>query len=374
MKRFLLPALYLCLLIHPRAGAAFDDAVIAPDSNPVALSAVEKKISFFSNDIRDRFALYLSRSGKYLGLMKDILRENGLPEDMVFLALIESGFNPYAYSRSKAAGPWQFISSTAKRYGLKIDWWVDERRDPVKSTQAAASYLKDLYEIFGSWHLAMAAYNAGEGRILRALRKLKADDFWDLTTTKYIRNETKDYVPKFIAARKIASDPEDYGFSEIEYEQNFRFDEVTLESPADLEVIALCAETSLEEIKALNPELSRWCTPPNVHAYTIRIPEGGAERFMERLNSIPEEKRFSMKLYTIKKGDTLYKIAKKTGTPLDLMLSLNSLTKKSRLKTGRTLYLPAKGDIKLTAPDIEKLIEKIKDAGLEDSPLNTPKS
>ena len=196
--------------------------------------------------------------------MKEILKEKNVPEEIVFLPLIESGFSPNAYSPARAAGYWQFIASTAKRYGLEINWWKDERRDPVKSTVAAANYLNDLYEMFGSWNLAMAAYNAGEGKILKALNKAKTDDYWSLLKTNQIKSETKDYVPKFIAASLIANSPQTFGFDNLEYHPRLNYDIVTVKSPVDLDVIADCSETSEEVIKELNPELRRWCTPPDV--------------------------------------------------------------------------------------------------------------
>src|SRR4030042_4244229 len=172
--------------------------------NELAEEAVKRNITLFTERIREKFSLWLSRSGKYLELMQGILKEKDIPEEIVFIPLIESGFSPYAYSPARAAGYWQFIASTAKRYGLQINWWKDERRDPVKSTVAAANYLKDLYDMFGSWNLAMAAYNAGEGRILKALNKTKTDNYWSLLDTEYLKREPKDYVPKFMAASLIA--------------------------------------------------------------------------------------------------------------------------------------------------------------------------
>ncbi len=319
--------------------------------NAAASQAVERNISLFSNTIKDRFALYLSRSGKYLDIMKDILRKKDVPEDIVFLSLIESGFNPHAYSIAHAAGPWQFIASTARRYGLEIDWWRDERRDPVKSTEAAADYLKDLYDMFGSWSLAMAAYNAGEGKILKAMRRSKADDYWALLGTKHIRRETKEYVPRFIAASMIAANPQDFGFDEIEYGEPLSYEEVEISSPVDLSVAAECAGTTVDEIQRLNPELRRWCTPPDAPQYTLRIPEGTREEFLEKLASIPAEERFSIDLYTVKKGDTFKKIGRKTGIPVQVILSLNATEKVMPLRTGSTIYLPPKGLFSLDKVD-----------------------
>lgn len=323
----------------------------AYNSNEVASKAVNRNIGMFSNNIKERFSLYLSRSGKYLEMMKEILRQKNVPENIVFLSLIESGFSPYAYSVANAAGPWQFIASTAKRYGLEINWWKDERRDPVKSTFAAADYLKDLYGMFGSWNLAMAAYNAGEGRIQKAMKKSNADSYWELLGTKHIRPETKEYVPKFIAASLIANNPKDFGFDEIEYHEPLMFDEVRLNSPIDLSVAAECAGVSLDEIKKLNPELRRWCTPPDVSDYTLKIPIGAKERFMTALASVPENERFTIDRYTVKKGDTFQRIAKRTGIPVSVVLSLNSLEKIIPLKTGSVIYLPPKGLYSLDQAD-----------------------
>jgi membrane-bound lytic murein transglycosylase D len=310
--------------------------------NQAASRAVDRSISLFANRIKDRFALYLSRSGKYIDIMQNILRKKEVPEDIVFLSLIESGFNTNAYSIAHAAGPWQFIASTAKRYGLEINWWKDERRDPVKSTEAAADYLKDLHGMFGSWNLAMAAYNAGEGKIMRAMKKSNADDYWDLLGTKHIRAETKEYVPRFIAASMIASNPKEFGFEAIEYQTPLSYDEVEIESPMDLAIVAECAGITLDEVKRLNPELRRWCTPPDAQRYILKIPEGSREMFMEKLAAIPAEERFTIDRYTVKKGDTFKSISGKTGIPVPVILSLNSMEKIMPLKTGSTIYLPPK--------------------------------
>jgi membrane-bound lytic murein transglycosylase D len=320
-------------------------------SNEVAVRAVEKNITLFSERIKERFSLWLSRSGKYMELMKEILRGENIPEEIVFIPLIESGFNPYACSPARAVGYWQFIASTAKKYGLKINWWMDERRDPVKSTMAAANYFKDLYEMFGSWNLAMAAYNAGEGKILKAISKTNTDDYWSLLDTKYIRSETKDYVPKFIAASMIANSPEDFGFQELEYHSPLDYDEVVIELPLDLRVVADCAETTLSVIKELNPELRRWCTPPDVSEYTLRIPEGKKDVFFENLSLVPQEERFSIDTYTVKKGDTFKKISRRTGVPVQVVLDLNSTEKIIPLRSGREIYLPPKGKFVLDRDD-----------------------
>lgn len=307
---------------------------------PITLNEiVKKRIDYFKSSISSRFNIWLNRSGRYLSLMKEILKEEGLPQDLVYLVIIESGFNPYAYSWSKAVGYWQFISSTAKRYGLKINWWVDERRDPIKSTIAAAKYLKDLYDIFGSWGLALAAYNAGEGKVFRGLSKIRGGDFWDLRDTRYLKRETKEYVPRYMAATIIAKNPEAHGFI-VDYHEPLQYDEVIVAGPIDLNVIARCAETTVEEIKAFNPELKRWCTPPYLSEYTIRIPAGTKETFLSNLTGIPEEERFTAQTYRVKKGDTLKKIAKNFGVSKTDIVGANLLGKRYRPKVGDVLLIP----------------------------------
>jgi membrane-bound lytic murein transglycosylase D len=304
-----------------------------------ATRAVERNIELYTGRLKETFATYLSRSGRYIGMMKNILREEGLPEDMAYLPLVESGFNTRAYSRRRAAGPWQFISATAKRYGLKVNWWVDERRDPVKSTRAAARYLSDLYDMFGSWSLAMAAYNAGETRIRKALRRTRSHDYWGLLSTRHIKRETKNYVPNFIAARLIAANPVKYGF-DIKYEEAFVYDEVRLESPLTLDIIAKCANTTVRKIKEMNPELRRWSTPPNVKNYRVKIPRGMHKKFFKNLMKIPEGKRFTVKVYRVKRGDTVSEIAEKTGVRSKTIISYNKLNRRGFITVGQKLLIP----------------------------------
>ncbi|HLB24989.1 MAG TPA: lytic transglycosylase domain-containing protein, partial [Nitrospirota bacterium] len=210
---------------NPVLKEAEKELVNRHDKSGSLFAPIENSIRYFSVTVKKHFSRYLTRSGKYMDMMKSILRENYLPEDLVFLALIESGFNPKAYSWAKASGPWQFIKGTATRYGLKVNSWVDERRDPVKSTKAAAAYLRDLYGMFGSWPLAMASYNCGEGNVARAVNRNGTLDFWELHKTRHLPSETKDYVPKFVAAKMIANDPEKYGFYDIEYDDPFEYEE-----------------------------------------------------------------------------------------------------------------------------------------------------
>jgi len=312
---------------------AFDIPIVINDR-------VEQFIQVFQTTLRDKFVTWLARSEKYIPFMKNFLKEHGLPGDLVYLSLIESGFNPYAYSRSKASGLWQFISMTGKRYGLRVNWWVDERRDPEKSTIAAAKYLKDLYEMFACWHLAAAGYNAGEYKIMRAMKRYRTEDFWELTKHRYLKRETKDYVPQMIAAAIIAKDPEKYGFTDVEYQEPLRYEEVKVPELTDLSLIAEACETSPEEIKDLNPELRRGVTPPNENEYAIKIPFGKKDLFLENFEALQPLKKFQFKTHLVKKGDTLKGIARLYRVDLEPLLEINDLNKKSRISRGMTLLIP----------------------------------
>ncbi len=304
-----------------------------------AMRYVDRNTKVMSERIPERFGRYLARSSRYLRMMKNILREEGVPEDIAYLPLIESGFYTHAYSRSRASGPWQFIKGTGRRYGLKIDWWVDERRDPVKSTYAAARYLRDLHEMFGSWSLALAGYNAGEGKIKRALKVTKAKDFWSVMRTMAIKRETFNYVPKFIAARQIALDPESYGFTNIPYQKDFTYDEVTIEFPMSLDVIARISGSDVKTVKDLNPELRRWSTPP-VDKYNLKIPRGSRETFLANLPKIPEAQRVTVKVHIVRSGDTVSQIAHRYAVPQKSIITYNRLSRRALIRPGQRLIIP----------------------------------
>ncbi len=306
---------------------------------PIILnSSVESHIEYFNTRIRDKFELWLSRSGRYLPLMKEIFKKNNLPEDLVFVSLIESGFNPYAYSRSRAVGPWQFMKGTGLKYGLRIDEWIDERRDPVKSTVAAANYLKDLYALFNSWPLALASYNAGEGRVGRAMAKSKADDFWDLRSTRYLRPETRNYVPKFMAATIIAKNPEKYGFT-LNYHEPLQYDEVAIDRPTDLRLIAKVASVTYEDLKNLNPELKQGITPLGYDHYLLKLPVGTKAVFEENFSKIPEWEKTVWLKHIVRRGETLSSVARKFGTTTATLRDINHL-KRPALRVGSTILVP----------------------------------
>ena len=304
-----------------------DAADIKPYHIPMILNdSVENHLEYFKTRGRDVFQLWLDRSARYIPVMKDIFKEKNLPEDLVYVAMIESGFNPYAVSWARAVGPWQFMPATGKLYGLKIDWWIDERKDPIKSTYAAAEHLKDLHNLFGSWPLALASYNAGAGKVQRAVLRTRSDDFWDLKASRYIRKETKNYVPKYMAATIIAKNPGAYGFIVSNYEP-YKFDEVVVEQSTDLRLIARCAGCSYEEIKELNPEIRRWVTPPQFSRYTLRIPAGKKETFQANYAAIPPEQKIKWERHEVRKGETLAGLAKQYNTTPEAIRDINGLRK-----------------------------------------------
>lgn len=308
---------------------------------------VKQCIQLFQTTIRYKFVTWLGRSEKYIPFMKNLLKEHGLPEDLVYMSLIESGFNPYAYSRSKASGLWQFIYPTGKRYGLKVNWWVDERRDPEKSTIAAAKYLKDLYEMFACWYLAAAGYNAGEYKIIKAIKRYRTEDFWRLTKHRYLKLETKNYVPLMIAAALVAKNPEKYGFYEVEYQEPLRYEKVKVPELTDLSTVAKACETSLEEIKDLNPELRRGVTPPNETEYEIKIPFGKKDLFLKNFEALQPLEKFQFKTHLVKKGETLKGIARLYRVDLEPLIEINHLKKSSRISKEMTLFIPISKDEKI---------------------------
>ena len=310
-----------------------------PYDVPIVLNAsVESHLDYFNTKGRDRFHLWLNRSGRYVPLMTQIFRENGLPEDLVFVSLIESGFNPYAYSRSHAVGAWQFMKGTGRKYGLRIDSYIDERRDVVKSTHAAAAYLKDLYAMFNSWPLALASYNGGEGRVGRAMKRTNTEDFWALRATRHLHPETQNYVPKFMAATIIAKHPEKYGFAP-QYEKPLVYDEVVITRPTDLRVIAKMASVTYGELKHLNPELRQGVTPLGFKDYRLKLPVGTRGVFEQNFSKLPESSKTVWMRHTIRRGETLSSIARRFGTSTAVLRDMNQLSGRG-IRAGATVLVP----------------------------------
>jgi len=317
-----------------------EDELRAKYDIPVELNdAVVAYIRFFQTDARQHFTKWLARSTRFLPLMRGVLEKQGMPLDLVYLSMIESGFSSYAYSFAKAAGLWQFVVGTSRRYGLLTDFWVDERRDPMKSTLAACKYLKELQDRFhGDWYLAWAGYNAGEGKVDRAIRKESTRDFWRMMTKgRTLRAETKHYVPKLIAAALIAKHPERFGFH-IDYEPPWDVDEVFIPDATDLHVIAKAAGLTIERLRELNPELRRFCTPPG--GWNIRLPKGSKDAFVAEFEKIGPDERLSFTEHKVEKGEPLAKIARAYGVTEAAILRTNGLRSYRQVKLGKVLVIP----------------------------------
>lgn len=326
---------------------------------------VEYFIDYFQSKMPKRFSLWLSRMTRYEPIFKKILKEHDLPEDLIYLAMIESGFSPKAYSRAHAVGPWQFIRETGERYGLKVNAWVDERKDPIKSTRAAAKHLADLYNRFGSWYLAAAGYNAGEGKISKALAMYNATNFWDITADhcRYIKEETKQYVPKMIAAALIAKEPEKYGFTRIRYQPPLTFDEVTVPGNVELKEVAEILGVDVETLADLNPELRRWITPPGETEYTLRIPEGTKEKLLENYALLLKPKpRVVYAEHRVKKGERLAAVARRYRVKSTIIARVNKLSPRQRLYAGQILLIPLKNGGSSTGAEEDEENRRVKKA------------
>ncbi|MBA4312666.1 MAG: hypothetical protein C0417_08550 [Chlorobiaceae bacterium] len=311
--------------------------VITTTSVPLVINGhVEKNIEFFCGKGRRHFEHWLYKGGFYFPMMRKIFREEGVPEELMHLSMVESGLNPIARSWAKAVGIWQFIKGTGKLYGLQGNFWFDERRDFEKATKAAARHLKDLYTEFGDWYLALAAYNSGAGRVFRAIRKSGSKDFWKLRP--FLPKETRNYVPQYIAVTAMALDPEGYGFSVVPSE-SLAFDYVNVDGSLDLSVLAKCADTDVGTLKDLNPELLRWCTPPGMNDYKLRIPAGKQSIFSENYTAIPSSEKRDWIVHKVRKRESLASIAKRYGITSDMIVEANRLPSKA-IKAGKELIIP----------------------------------
>src|SRR6185503_8353014 len=292
--------------IDPKMKAAVeDDLKTAMHDLPIDLNGrVLSALSYYQNGRgHGTMVVGLERLGMYRPMMERILKEEGVPLDLVFLAQAESAFLPRALSRAKAKGLWQFISSRGAEYGLRQTWWIDERSDPEKSTRAAARHLGDLYEEFKDWNLAMAAYNAGPVRVSNALKKTGATTFWELADKKALPKETINYVPTILAFAIIGRDPGQYGFN-VEPNPPLETERVELEEATDLRVIAENLGLPVDQVKELNPHVLRWTTPPDDSEFELVLPKGYSEKFMDKVANLPEKERILWRYHNVKKGET----------------------------------------------------------------------
>lgn len=326
---------------------------------PVVRNApVERFVGIFTGRQQDRMALYLKRSGRYEGMIRGKLRERGMPEDLLYLSMIESGFNPTAKSHASAVGLWQFIEGTGTRYGLRVDGYVDERRHPEKSTDAALDYLQDLHDQFGSWYLAAAAYNTGENRVARIMRRETGSergqdaDFWRIRG--HLPSETREYVPLMVAAALIGKEPAKYGLDGVARWMPLEHDEVQVPGGTRLKAVAEAVGVSEVELKRLNPHLVRAATPPGSKPYAVRVPDGRAGRFAADFPQVQRqaaqlaaaeaaerrEAAARMRRHTVRNGESLWTIARRYDTTVKKVQAANGLGSRNRIRPGQRLVIP----------------------------------
>jgi len=316
-----------------RAGT-FDIPVTVNDSVLAMIASFSARES-----VRERFSEGLVRSGRYMPMIREVFRKAGLPTDLAYVAMIESSFKTRARSRARAQGVWQFIAPTGRRYGLRSTRLVDERSDPIKATEAAAGYFRDLYDLFGDWYLAMAAYDSGEGRVARAVAKTGTDNYWELCRLGALPRETRLYVPSVIAAALIDKNQEHYGF-EVDPEPPMEFETAKLEKPVDLRQVARASGLAYEDLAELNPELRTFVTPRDGSGYALRVPRGSASSVEAKASGLPEAAVPALRRHRVRPGETLAKVAHRYGVSEASLAEANDLARGAKLAPRRMLEIP----------------------------------
>ena len=325
--------------------------VVRWDIPVVRNESVQRFVDLFEKKQPDRMALYLKRSGRYEGMIRAKLRERGMPEDLLYLSMIESGFNPTARSKAEAVGLWQFMATTGRNYGLRIDSYIDERRDPEKSTDAALRYLQDLYNEFGSWNLAAAAYNTGGNRVARIMREVtgssrgKESDFWLIRSR--LPSETREYVPLMFAAALIGKEPQKYGLDDVERLLPIAVERVEVPASTRLAVVAAAIGVPAEELREMNPQLLKGATPPG-KPVQVRIPHGRGDLLAANLPTAEAEPLEEQKAepvvtrsHRVSRGESLSTIARRHGTTVAALQRANDMGRRTSIRAGQVLRLPA---------------------------------
>jgi membrane-bound lytic murein transglycosylase D len=308
-------------------------------------------VELFSGRLKGYLEDGLSRGARYLPMVQEVFRAEGLPLDLAYVPLVESAFKPSALSRASARGVWQFMRGTGLENGLKHDWYIDERADPEKATRAAAKYLKTLYAKFGDWHLALASYNGGPGRVQRSMQRSGKDDFWDISANaRFLPRETRNYVPLILAAIVVARNPVQYGLEITPVAQPLT-DVVRLTAPADLRRLAEWIDVPVQVLQDMNPELRRWTTPVRATAYDLAVPLGTADAINARLLEVSADELAPLNRYTVRRGETLATIARKLKVKRADLAEANYLSLKSSLGTGQQLVIPRAPTLLLAAND-----------------------
>ncbi len=284
----------------------------------------------------------LKRSGKYLGLFRKIFREEGVPLDLIYVAHVESLYKPRALSRARAKGIWQFVRGTGRVYGLKQTWWLDERSDILKSTAAAARHMRDLYDQFQDWYLALAAYNSGAGRVGRVLKRYGQMDYWQMVNRRLLPRETRNYVPSILASMIIFKNPERYGFH-VDRDPEIEFEMASIKEQVDLEVAAELIDVPTSLLMSYNPELRRAITPFDYPGYLMKVPIGMAEPLQAGLAKLPPDKRIRVRHHRVESGQTLSLIASRYGASIQAIAEVNRIRNIHRLRLGQDLIIPLRG-------------------------------
>ena len=303
--------------------------------------SIQLYLDYFRYADHHRFKEWLERSHEYLPYIRKTFEENGLPGDLAYVSLIESGFSTRAYSRTGAAGLWQFMRGTGVKYGLKVNWWIDQRRDPYLSTRSAALYLRDLYDEFQSWDLALAAYNAGEGRVANAVARCGTKDYWQIRRTRALSSETRNYIPKLIAAALIAKNPEKYGFTDLAYHPTVETRQERITHPVEIRQLAHAMNMSVSEFLVYNPQFMRWATPPKLSSVSVNVPALVSAGFERRLGSLPRTKiNPDVPVYRVESGDSLWSIAHRFHVSIGDLVVANRLTSRKHLKLHQKMIIP----------------------------------
>ena len=295
-------------------------------------------INYFSSRGRGTLERGLTRSGRYRAMIERILKEEGVPQDLIYLAQAESGFHPYAVSRAGARGIWQFMGSRARAYDLHRNFWMDDRQDPEKSTRAAAHHLRDLYNQFGDWYLAMAAYNSGPGTVQSAVKRTGYADFWELYRRNVLPKETRNYVPIILAVTIMAKNPSQYGLESIIPDPKMEYDTVTINYPVDLRLVAECVDATPAELQDLNPSLLRMTTPKG--RFDLHLPVGASEKYQAAVMAIPPDMRLWWRYHQVAPGETLMSIARSNHTTVKAIATANQLDTIADVDTGARLIIP----------------------------------
>ncbi|AMY10234.1 Membrane-bound lytic murein transglycosylase D precursor [Luteitalea pratensis] len=330
----------------PPAGPGVEQAVqldLAQTSHDIPIPLNERVLNYvelFQGRLREFLTGGLQRGSKYLPMVQSVFRAEGVPLDLAYVPLIESAFKPTALSRASARGMWQFMRGTAGDFGLKQDWYIDERADPEKATRAAARYFKQLYGMFSDWHLAMASYNGGPGRVQRAMKSAGVEDFWELTANeRYLPRETREYVPMILAAMIIAKNPTQYGFEAPPIE-TLAYDKVEVDTAVDLRRVAEWTGASIDEIQALNPELRRWTTPLRFARYEMKVPAGTGPQLQARLATAGPSELTALKFHTVRRRESIALIARKLGVSRADLAEANGISQRAAVHSGQRLLIP----------------------------------